>query len=78
MATAPIPVWSLPSFWQKVDGYRACERKGPRQSSVASLIFYLLQAEWWQSQAISTSFEPASLQNWLQYFSPFGGVQTQG
>ena len=39
---------------------------------------YLEHAGWPQSQAISASSEPASLQNWLQYFSPAGAMQTQG
>jgi hypothetical protein len=39
---------------------------------------YLAQAGWPHPHAISASLEPASLQNWLQYFSPPGGTQTQG
>ena len=35
-------------------------------------MFYSAQAGCPQSQAISTSPDPASLQNWLQYFSPSG------
>jgi hypothetical protein len=38
----------------------------------------LLQAGWPQSQAISASSDPASLQDWLQYFSPCGATQMQG
>jgi hypothetical protein len=39
---------------------------------------YFSQAGWPQSQAISASFAPASLQNWLQYFSPAGAMHRQG
>jgi hypothetical protein len=39
---------------------------------------YVAQAGWPQSQEISTSLDPASLQNWLQYFSPFGGTHKHG
>jgi len=38
---------------------------------------YRVQAGCPQSQPISASFDPASLQSWLQYFSPDGGIQTQ-
>jgi hypothetical protein len=43
----------------------------------ASGEIYRVQAGWPQSQAISASSEPASLHNWLQYFSPAGGTHTQ-
>jgi hypothetical protein len=39
---------------------------------------YVVHAGWPQSQAISDSLDPASLQNWLQYFSPFGGTHKHG
>jgi hypothetical protein len=45
--------------------------------SAAVCCIYCEQGAWPQSQAISVSSDPASLQNWLQYFSPAGGMQTQ-
>jgi hypothetical protein len=38
---------------------------------------YRVQAGCPQSQAISASPDPASLHNWLQYFSPAGATHTQ-
>ncbi len=39
---------------------------------------YFSQAGWPQSQPISSSLEPASLQSWLQYFSLAGAMHRQG
>jgi len=43
-----------------------------------SLLDYWAHGAWPQSQPISVSSDPASSQNWLQYFSPAGGTQTRG
>jgi len=44
---------------------RQIEMDGPWIANLS----YSAQAGWPQSQAISTSSAPASLHNWLQYFS---------
>jgi len=51
---------------------------GPSPQGVCRARYWFEQAGWPQSHAISVSLEPASLQNWLQYFSPAGATQAQG
>src|ERR1700733_8844282 len=62
------------AYRSRGDGMRRRRRRPFRKLSC----HYFVQAAWPQSQAISASLDPASLQNVLQYFSPAGGTQTQG